>query len=164
MNYRVSPKKAIIFKVLYLLFSLAVLAYTVYIFFENLINGFNKGLTLDDIVLLISTLFAILFEGSIIAFILRSFKLPTILMKNLVFKNDGTPYIPGIALISFGIALMLALSVTFFVSSYITELIAMPKRAQYFILDVGLTLLVNFLFTLVYFFTFRHESGSFAII
>lgn len=164
MTYRVSPRKAIVFKILYLLFSVAVLAYSAYIFLENLLNGFSANLTFDDIILLIATLFAILFEGSIIGFIIRSFKLPTILMKNLVFKNDGTPYKPGIALLSVGTVVMLALTAVFFVSSYVVTLFDMPQRAQYFILDVGLTLFVNFAFSLVYFFVFRHESGSFAII
>ena len=164
MYYQVSHKKATIFKIIYLIMSFLVIGYSAYIFFENLVNGFVNNLSFDDIVLLIATLFAILFEGSIIGFIIRSFKQPTILMKNLVFKNDGTPYKPGIALISVGIALTLAMSVVFFISSYITILFAMPIRASYFILDVGLTLLVNFVFTLVYFFVFRHESGTFAII
>ncbi len=164
MNYRVSPKKAIVFKILYLVCSAAVVAYTAYIFIENLAHGIRASLTLDDIVLLISSLISMLFEGAIMGFIVRSFKLPTILMKNLVFKNDGEPYVPGIVLVSVGIAITLAMSVVFFVSAFVTNFVSMSLRAQYFILDVGLTLLVNLLFTLIYFFVFRHESGSFAII
>ncbi len=164
MTYRVSPRKAIVFKILYLLFSVAVLAYSAYIFLENLLNGFSANLTFDDIILLIATLFAILFEGSIIGFIIRSFKLPTILMKNLVFKNDGTPYKPGIALVSIGVVFALALTTVFFLSAFIIPIVKMPFRAQWFLLDVGLIMLVNFLFTLLFFFVFRHESGSFSII
>lgn len=165
MNYRATPKKAIIFKIIYLVFSLLVAGFTAFVFFENIINGINNGLTFDDIIVVIATLFALLFEGSIIGFIIRSFKEPTILMKNLVFKNDGTPYVPGIVAICVGILLSCVMSVLFFLSAFVTELFsAIPFRAQYFILAVFLTLFVNFVFVLAYFFTFRHESGSFAII
>lgn len=164
MYYRVARKKTLIFKIAFLVCSLLAIAYTTYIFFENIVNGVKNGLSFDDIILLIATLFCLLFEGSIIGFIVRSFKQPTILMKNLVFKNDGTPYKPGIAMICIGIALTLAMTAVFLTSAYIRPLFDMPKRAQYFILDVGLTLLVNFAFTMIYFFTFRHESGSFALI
>ena len=164
MYYQVSRKKSLIFKILYCVFSALVEVYTAYIFFENLIKGCRKGLSFDDIILLISTLFALLFEGSIIGFIVRSFKLPTILMKNLVFKNDGTPYIPGIVMICIGIAISLAMAAIFFVSAYIIPFITMSVRGQYFILSVGLILGTNLLFALIFFFTFRHESGSFSII
>ena len=164
MYYQVSHKKSVVFKILYLIFSALVIGYTAFIFFANIVNGINVGLTFDDIILLIATLVCILFEGAIIWFIIRSFKEPTILMKNLVFKNDGTPYKPGIALVCVGIALSLAMSATMFVSAYVVALIQIPIRAQYFILAVGLTLLVNLAFVLAYFFTYRHESGSFAII
>ena len=163
MNFT-APKKAIAFKIIYLIFSALTIAYTVYIFFENLINGVRNGLTFDDIILLISTLISTLFEGAIIYFIIRSFKEPTLLMKSLVFKNDGAPYKPGIILVSIGIALALATSVVMFVSAYVVELLQIPIRAQRFILDVGLTLFVNLYFVLAYFFTYRHEAGSFAII
>ena len=164
MYYQVSRKKSIVFKVLYLIFSALTIGYTVYIFFENLIHGINDGLIFDDIILLISTLVAALFEGAIIWFIIRSFKEPTLLMKNLVFKNDGTPYKPGIAIVCVGIVLTIALIAVAFVSAYVVELIKIPTRAQYFLLDVGLTLFVNLSFVLAYFFTYRHEAGSFAII
>ena len=164
MYYQASRKKSPIFKIIYLVFSALTIAYTAYIFIENIANGIDKGLTFDDIVLLIATLVSMLFEGSIIWFIIRSFKEPTILMKNLVFKNDGTPYKPGIALVSVGIAITLAITVVMFISAYFIELIKIPVRAQRFILDVGLTLLVNLSFVLAYFFTYRHESGSFSII
>ena len=164
MYYRATPKKAIIFKILYLVFSVLTIAYAAYIFFENLLGGINDGLTFDDIILLIATLVSMLFEGAIIWFIIRSFKEPTVLMKNLVFKNDGTPYKPGIVIVCVGIAISLAMTVVMFVSAYVVELIKIPVRAQYFILNVGLTLFVNLAFVLAYFFTYRHESGSFAII
>lgn len=165
MYYQVSRKKAITFKILYLTFSLLTIGFTVFIFFENLVNGFRNGLTFDEIILLIASLFAALFEGSITWFIIRSFKQPTILMKNLVFKNDGTPYIPGIVLVSIGVAIGLALAGVFFVSSFITPIFAtMPLRAQWFLFDVGLIMLVNMLFTLLFYFFFRHESGSFSVI
>lgn len=164
MYYRVSHKKALVYKIFYLVFSVLALAYTVYIFAENIVHGFNEGLSFDDIILLIATLFALLFEGSIIWFVIRSFKQPTLLMKNLVFKNDGTPYVPGIVIVCIGIAIFVTLATVFFVSAYIVPFVDMSLRAQWFILDVGLVLGTNLLFTLIYFFTFRHESGSFAII
>lgn len=141
------------------------MAFSSFVFFENIANGIKNSLTFDDIIVVIATLFALLFEGSIIGFIIRSFKEQTILMKNLVFKNDGTPYLPGIIVISVGILLTCAMSVLFVISAFVNDIFtAIPFRAQYFILDVALTLFVNFVFILAYFFTFRHESGSFAII
>ena len=77
MNYRNIPKKATIFKVIYLVFSLLVAAYTAFVLIENLAHGFADNLTFDDIVLLIASLFALLFEGSIAGFVVRSFKNPT---------------------------------------------------------------------------------------
>lgn len=164
MYYQVSRRKSLAFKILYLVFSALVEIYAVYIFFENLLNGVHNGLTFDDIILLISTLCAILFEGAIMGFIVRSFKLPTILMKNLVFKNDGTPYVTGIVLVSIGIAVAMTMTAVFFVSAYITPFLNISLRSQWFVIGVGLILGINLIFTLIYFFTFRHESGSFAII
>ena len=164
MYYQISRKKALIFKIAYLAVSALVIAYCAFVFFENLVNGFINGLNFDDIILVIATLFAILFEGSIIGFIVRSFKQPTILMKNLVFKNDGTIYKPGVALVSVGAILTLAMSVVFFLNSFALKIFDMYFRASYFILAVGLLLFANLLFTIIYFFVFRHESGTFTII
>ena len=165
MNYRFVPRKATVFKIFYLTFSLLVAAYTAFILIENLVHGINEGLVFDDTILLISSLFALLFEGSIAGFIIRSFKEPTILMKNLVFKNDGTPFWTGFIPVAITAVITLGLSVLMVLSSFvITDLFTMYIRGQYFLLAVLLIVSVNLSFTTIYFFIFRHESGSFTII
>ena len=164
MNYRNIPRKATVFKIVYFIFSLLVCCYTVFLLTEHIVYGFQNGVNFDDGVILIATLFALLFEGSIAGFVVRSFKNPTILMKNLVFKNDGTPFLPGILVVSIGAVLALAAGVITFISAYFHSLVELPVRAQTFIFDICLIAFVNLSFATAYFVTFRHESGSFAII
>ena len=164
MRYRNIPKKATVFKIFYLVLSLLVAAYTAFILIENLVHGIKAGLVFDDTILMIASLFALLFESSITGFIIRSLKHPTILMKNLVFKNDGTPFWVGLIPVAIVAVVTLALSVLMFVSAFITNLFTMNIRGQYFLLAVMLIVSVNLSFTTIYFFTFRHESGSFTII
>ncbi len=156
-------RKSLIFKLVYLLCSLAVLGYSLYLFISHLIYCFGAELSFDDIIVLFATLFAVLFEGAIIGFIVRSFKEPTILMKNLVFKWDGTPYVAGILGILAGLVICGALFVIFAISAYGT-FIKLPQRILYFITDAFLIMFHNLLFVEIYFLTFRHESGSFAVI
>jgi len=163
-SYGQSPKKATVFKTIYLTISAAVFAYAAYLLIDYIVYGFKEGVTFDDCVILISSVIELLFEGAVIGFIVRSYKAPTILMKNLVFKQDGTPYLAGIIIVLIGVLITAALSVVFFISAYFHQLIKLDARDQYFILSVGLTLFTNLLFTEIYFLTFRHESGSFAII
>lgn len=163
-SYRKSPKKATVFKIAYLICSAAVFCYSAYLLIDYIVDGFKNGVDFDDCITLISSVVALLFEGSVIGFILRSFKAPTILMKNLVFKNDGTPYFVGVFLVLAGVLLSAALSVVFLISAYFHQLVELYVRAQYFVFSVGLILFVNMLFTEIYFLTFRHESGTFAII
>lgn len=163
-SYRKSPKKATVFKSIYLILSIAVFCYSAYLLIDYIVYGFKEGLEFDDCIMLISSVVALLFEGSIIGFIIRSFKAPTILMKNLVFKYDGTPYLVGIILVLVGVLLSAALSIVFLISAYFHKFIDLYVRAQCFILSVGLILFVNMLFTEIYFLTFRHESGTFEII
>lgn len=85
-------------------------------------------------------------------------------MKNLVFKNDGRPYLPGILIVLAGIMITAALTIVFVISAYFHTIVKLFVRAQYFIVSVGLILFVNLLFTEIYFLTFRHESGTFEII
>ncbi len=158
------PRKNLIFKSIYLACSAALMGFLIYLLIDFIAYGFKKGVTFDDCIVLIASVIAALFEGSIIGFIVRSFRAPTILMKNLVFKNDGAPFIPGLALTLTGCLLTLGLSIVFGISSFITPLFKIAVRAQYFIFTVGLIMFVNFLFTDIYFVTYRHESGSFAII
>lgn len=162
--YRQTSKKNVIFKSCYLAISCLVVIYIVYLLADYIAFGFREGLSFDDCVILISSVISALFEGSIAGFIVRSYRAPTILMKNLVFKQDGTPYKPGIALVSVGCALALAVAILFTVSGYGVSIIEIPARAQRFICSVGWMLFVNFLFTDLYCVTYRHESGTFAII
>lgn len=158
------PRKNLIFKSVYLACSIVVIAYVLYCLISFVVYGFANGVSFDDCIVLVSSVVAALFEGSIIGFIVRSFHAPTILMKNIVFKNDGTPFLPGLILTLAGCLAALALSVVFGISAYVTPLFKISVRAQYFVFSIGLILFVNFLFTDVYFVTYRHESGSFAII
>lgn len=162
--YRTPPKKSTVFKSVYLAFSVAALCYAIYLLVDYVVYGFNSQINFDDCIVMIALVVDALFAGSIVGFIVRSFRAPTILMKNLVFKQDGTPYVAGIVLVSIGAALSCALAVVFFISGYGASLMEIPKRAQLFIACVGATLFVNLSFTDVYFVTFRHESGTFAII
>lgn len=162
--YRQNPKKTTVFKSVYLAISLAVIGYAIYLLAEYIAYGFRAQINFDDCIIMIALVVAALFEGSIIAFIIRSFRAPTILMKNLVFKNDGTPYVPGILLVLVGALISCAFSIVFFISGYGKSLLDIPLRAQRFIAYVGLMLFVNLAFTEIYFLTFRHESGTFTII
>lgn len=162
--HRYASKKAPVFKTVYLIFSLLVAIYTAYLLVFNLIRGVKTGITFDDSILLIAVLIALLFQGSIVGFVVRSFRAPTVLMKNLVFKNDGTPYMAGLIGVAVTAAVTTVLAVLMFVSAYIVNLFNMDKQSQCFILCFLLIISVNFVFTTVYFFTFRHESGSFTII
>ncbi|MCM1533035.1 MAG: hypothetical protein NC099_00090 [Corallococcus sp.] len=162
--YRQTPRKTIIFKSVYLSVSLAVIGYALYSLIDYIIYGFHNKISFDDCIVLISLVIAILFEGSIIGFIIRSYRYPTVLMKNLVFKNDGTPYLAGIILVLVGALISCAVAVVFFISGYAKSLLDIPLRAQRFVAYVGLMLFVNLAFTEIYFLTFRHESGSFTII
>lgn len=163
-SYQKSPKKAIIFKSVYLFFSAAVFCYAMYLLIAYIVFGFKEGVDFDDCITLISSVVALLFEGAVIGFIVRSYKAPTILMKNLVFKNDGRPYLPGILIVLAGILITAALTIVFVISAYFHTIVKLFVRAQYFIVSVGLILFVNLLFTEIYFLTFRHESGTFEII
>ena len=164
MSYKFAGKKAVVFKTIYLIFSLLVAIYTAYLLIANLVAGVKAGITFDDTIVLIAVLIALLFQGSIVGFVIRSFKAPTILMKNLVFKNDGTPYLAGLVGIAIAAVITTALAIVIFVSAYIVNLFNMDKQSQCFILCFLLIVCVNFSFTTIYFFTFRHESGSFTII
>lgn len=164
MSYNLVPKKATVFKVFYLVFSILTAGFVAFVLIESIVHGYSDTLSFDDVIIMVASLFALLFEGSIVGFVVRSFKAPTILMKNLVFKNDGTPFLTGLIPVAIVAVITLCLSVVMFVSAFVTNLFGMYIRGQYFLLCVLLIVAVNLGFTTVYFFTFRHESGSFAII
>lgn len=162
--YRNRPSKAIIFKALYLAATIAVMGFAIYLLVDYIVYGFKNQLDLDDCFVLIASTVLMLFEGAIAGFIVRSFRAPTILMKNLVFKEDGQPYLAGILLVLAGVLITCALAVVFLVSAYGKSIIDIAIRIQRFIASVGLILFVNLLFTEFYFITFRHEAGTFTII
>ncbi|MDE6441575.1 MAG: hypothetical protein K2L12_02330 [Clostridia bacterium] len=158
------PRKNLIFKSVYLFCSAALMGYLLYLLIDFIAYGFKSGVTFDDCIVLISSVIAALFHGSMIGFIVRSYRAPTLLMKNLVFKNDGTPYKPGIIVISIGAVMALAISIVFGISAYGTKFIDISMRAQYFIFSVGLIMLTHLAFSDAYFVVYRHESGTFTII
>lgn len=162
--YRNRPTKAMVFKIIYLVATIAVICFAIYLLIDYIVYGFKYQLDLDDCFVLVASTVSVLFEGSIAGFIVRSFRAPTILMKNLVFKDDGRPYPIGILLVLVGALLSCALAVVFLVSAYGSSIINIALRIQRFIASVGLILFVNLLFTDIYFVTFRHESGTFTII
>ena len=164
MQYKYIPRKAIVFKIIYLCCTVAVGLFLAYQLVANLVQGFRAGIKFDDILVLITVLFSLLFEGSIAGFIIRSFKEPTLLMKNLVFKWDGTPYIVGIVSVSLSAVAALALTVVMFLSAYFFHWLGLPFNVEQMIFGILLIIFVNLFFTATYFFTFRHESGSIAII
>ena len=159
-----NPRKNLIFKSVYLLCSIALMGYVLYLLIAFIAYGFKSGVTFDDRIVLISLVVASLYHGSMIGFIVRSYRAPTLLMKNLVFKNDGTPYKPGIIVISIGAVIALAVSIVFGISAYGTKFIDISMRAQCFIFSVGLIMLTHLTFADAYFVVYRHESGTFAII
>ena len=164
MRYRDVSRKKTAFKISYLVFSLLVAIYISYLLIDNLIQGINTGIDFDASILLIGVLVALLFQSSVVGFVVRSFNAPTILMKNLVFKNDGTPYLPGLIIITIAAVMFTVLAIVMFVSAYIVKLFNLDNPTQNFILSFLLIVCVNLSFTSIYFFTFRHESGSFEII
>lgn len=164
MRYKTAATKGKIFKIIYLVFSVLVAAYTAYLLIANLVSGIKTGISFDETIILLAVLLALLFEGSIAGFVIRSFNAPTLLMKNLVFKNDGTPYWAGFIGITVAAVVFLALAVVVFVSAYVVNFIGMDKQSLCFMLSFLLIVGVNFAFTTIYFLTFRHEAGSFAII
>ncbi len=164
MQYKYIPRKAIVFKIIYLCCTIAVGIFLAYELVANLVQGFRAGIKFDDILVLITVLFSLLFEGSIAGFIIRSFKEPTLLMKNLVFKWDGTPYVVGIVSVCVSAVVALALTVVMFLSAYFFRWLGLPFNVEQMIFGILLIIFVNLAFTSAYFFTFRHESGSIAII
>lgn len=153
------------FRVCYLIVSLGICLFTGTILVENVRSGFQSSLSFNDVVRIISLLLSLLFEISIVLFIIRSMKSQTLLMKNLVFKPDGTPFKPGIVLVSSGGVLFTILSGMLLYSAYVGRTIYMfTTKAQIFIADVMLIFGINLLFSSVYYFAFRHESGTFELI
>lgn len=158
-------KKPYIFKTVYLLLSLPVTFFCLYLLWDYLKLGFAGQITFDDIVNMLTILLALLFEGAIIGFIIRSYRHPTILMKNLVFKQDGTPFRPGLIITATGSVLTGATCAVMFY--YATQDRIEPLLSARTLLFIGAMMWImfhNLLFTVAYFFTFRHEAGTFEAI
>lgn len=156
--------KIVIFRIIYLVLSLAVCVLTGYLLVDSVVTHLHRALDFKATVNLFALLFALLFEAGIVMFILRSMRSQTLLMKHLVFKADGTPYRPGvISTALFGAAMTVA--AVFFLSAGALSLLPRMERAmQLFIGDVALIFALNLDATFSYFLLFRHESGTFALI
>lgn len=158
------PSKIKVFRLTYLAFSLLVAAFSLSLFLRALVLAFKNGVMLDGTVQLIALLLNVLFQAAIVMFIVRSMRSgQTLLMKNIVFKQDGAPFVFGIVVSAVLAVAFVALSVVLVVSA-IVGLFSMDVNAQLLIASVTLTLGVNAAFCFAYFVTFRHESGSFEII
>lgn len=154
-----------IFRAVYLTVSILILCFTVYNLVQNILSGIHTSLPFKDMVNIFALLFALLFELSIVLFIVRSMRSQTLLMKHLVFKPDGTPFKLGVALVAAGGVILTALAAIVFASAFGSNFLApMEKKMQFFIADVMMIFGINLLFTLFYFLTFRHESGTFEMI
>lgn len=161
-----TSSKIKLFRVIYLIASAAICAYTVFLLTQNILSGIRNTLTFRDTVNLFALLFALLLESSIVLFIVRSLRSGvTILMKHLVFKPDGTPYRLGVVLCATGGIVFSALSVLVFISTYGADFLhPMLPQMQRFIADITMIFGVNLLFAFAYFLLFRHESGTFRLI
>lgn len=158
-------QKPYVFKTVYFLLSLPVLGWCGYLLIQYIARGFHSGASFDDIIDMITLLVAILFEGAIMGFILRSYRNPTILMKNLVFKADGTPFRPGLIMVSVGTVLFGgALGVLVYSTAAGGILEALPLQVRCFLIGLVWIAFHNLLFTLLYFPVFRHEAGTFETI
>lgn len=158
-------KKITLFRWVYLIVSALVFGYTAYLVADYLLYGFHNRISFNDIVNMVALVFALLFAGSIIGFIIRSFRYATLLMKNLVFKRSGEPYYVGVLIVLAGILITGCIAGLFLYSAYIQSLFpAIDPRTQTFIAAVFTMLFINLAFVDLYFLAFRHEAGTFEII
>lgn len=154
------------YRLAYLLVSLALCGYLIYQLIAGVILNFIGNADFQDIINLFSLLFTLLFETSIVLFIIRSLRShQTLLMKNLVFNRDGTPYKAGLSVICVGGILLTVAAIALLLCAYSgTLLFKLDQQTLLFIADVTLIFGVNLDFTLLYFILFRHEAGAFALI
>ncbi len=160
-----TAKRIKVFRILYLICSLCITAFGAYVLTLCLIDGINNGVTFDLAINMVSVTVCILFEVAIVFFIIRSLRTHiTLLMKNLVFKQDGTPYPFGIIASAIGSGLFIVATILLFIAPALNWLSAMATPLRLFIADVTLTMAANLGFTQAYFWSFRRESGTFEII
>ena len=139
-----------------------MVAFTIFLIVTNIIDGINNGLQFDKALDLFTFVALGLFESGIISFIIRSLRGgQTLLIKHLVFKRDGTPYIFGIVLVAVGALLTLVLGILL-----ATKVMApsMVLSSRMLVIDILFTVFVNLFFVDLYAWVFRHESGTFQII
>lgn len=150
------------YRISYLVASLLTVAFTCYLIVSNVVDGIENGLQFQKAIDLFTLVALGLFESGIIAFIIRSLKGgQTLLIKHLVFKNDGTPYLFGIVLAGVGAVITLVLGVL------LATCVIVPKMefgARMLVVDIMFTVFINLLFVDLYAWMFRHESGTFQII
>lgn len=154
-----------IFRLTYLICSVALAAFLLFLFGRALVLAFKNGVMLDGTVRLVALLLCALFQIAIIMFIVRSMRFGiTLLMKNIVFKQDGTPFWAGVLFSAIVSVLLVGVGVTLLVSVFGNNFFGIDVAVQLLFSAVVLTLGVNLAFCFAYFVTFRHESGSFEII
>ncbi len=150
------------FRISYLLVSLALAGGCIWLLGSEIVKGFREGLSFHAAVGLFGLVAVLLFESGILSFIVRSLRSgQTLMLKHLVFKADGTPYIFGLVLAAVGTALTLGFGLLILFAGILPTLEHSPRML---IGDILVTLGTNLLFSVLYFFTFRHESGTFQLI
>ena len=134
-----------IFRAVYLTVSILILCFTVYNLVQNILSGIHTSLPFKDMVNIFALLFALLFER-----------------EDRVAASAGER---RVALVAAGGVILTALAAIVFASAFGSNFLApMEKKMQFFIADVMMIFGINLLFTLFYFLTFRHESGTFEMI
>lgn len=160
------PDKITVFRLIYLLFTILTVLFSTSLLVRDLVIGIKTQIDFSLIIDMVAVLICTLFVVSIGLFILRSISSrQTLLMKNIVFKQDGSPFLPGVLITACAGAILCVLFVLMIISACQFNFFAdMPKGAQLFIADVALSLGYNLIFCFIYYLAFRHESGTFMLI
>ena len=157
--------KITVFRLIYLLFTVLTFGFSVFLMVRDFAYGLKNQIDFNLIIDMVSVLFCGLFEISVALFIVRSLSLrQTLLIKNVVFKRDGSPFFAGVIFTVVIGTLLTALSVMVISAAGANIFTKMNIGAQLFIADVTATLGVNLLFCFIYFLLFRHEAGTFELI
>lgn len=157
-------QKIKIFRIVYLVASILLAAFSAAILAKCIVDGFQT-LDFDLVVNMFATTVAMLFEIAIIFFAARSLRThTTILMKSLVFKQDGKPYLFGVVASFAGSIIFAAISVLLLIAPQLGWLASMKTTMRLFVADVTLILAKNLCFTQLYFWIFRREAGTLSLI
>lgn len=154
------------FRISYLLVSLVVCGFVAVQLMAGIVSSFRGNVDFSMIIDLFCLLFALLFEVGILLFIIRSLRShQTLMMKNLVFKIDGTPFRPGVISAAVGGSITTIAAVFFLCCGYGLDIFPnLSHLTTMFIASVSLIFAVNLDFLLVYFLLLRHEASAFALI